>query len=143
MSSAQQFQEQIVSLVRAFGWHRPLQTPCGQPVAIAEAHALLALSQTSGLTQNQLAQTLNLSRSTVSRLVSKLVERGWIEKRPSENDGRAVNLSLTAIGTKKAAELAEARQKKLSSIWDNLSPDQQQRLTAALQDLMEAIHVQK
>lgn len=38
------FQEQMIGLMRAFGLHKPDQTPCGQPVAVAEAHALMVLT---------------------------------------------------------------------------------------------------
>ena len=51
------------------GWHRPDTTPCGRPVPIAEAHALLELSRTDRLTQQELAASLNLQKSTVSRIV--------------------------------------------------------------------------
>jgi DNA-binding MarR family transcriptional regulator len=65
-------QEQLVALIRAFGLHRPDQTPCGQPVAVAEAHALMELAQGAPLSQNDLAARLQLEKSTVSRLVGIL-----------------------------------------------------------------------
>jgi hypothetical protein len=37
-------QEQLIALIRVFGLHRPDQTPCGKPVAVAEAHALMEWS---------------------------------------------------------------------------------------------------
>jgi len=40
-----ELQERMIGLIRAFGLHRPDETPCGQPVAVAEAHALLELSR--------------------------------------------------------------------------------------------------
>ncbi len=45
------YQENLVALTRAFGWHRPSTTPCGKPVPIAEAHALLELSKVESLTR--------------------------------------------------------------------------------------------
>ena len=33
----------MIGLVRAFGLHKPDETPCGQPVAVAGAHALMEL----------------------------------------------------------------------------------------------------
>jgi hypothetical protein len=35
-----ELQERMIGLVRAFGLHKPDETPCGQPVAVAGAHAL-------------------------------------------------------------------------------------------------------
>lgn len=142
MNNSQQFQEQIVALTRAFGWHRPMSTPCGKPVTIAEAHTLLALSQCAPLTQKELGKQLRLAKSTVSRVVAKLISRQWLEKNVHPVDKRATSLFLTALGIEKAQELADARQAKLEGIWGKLSAKQQTRLTIALNDLMEAIDAQ-
>ena len=100
----------MVSLTRAFGWPRPAETPCGSPVPISEAHALLELSRGSALTQKQLAIALNLRKSSVSRVTSNLMKRGWIEKKRNGEDGRAWDVSLTSAGKEAAASLARARQ---------------------------------
>ena len=142
MDGSQQFQRQIIHLVRAFGWHRPMMTPCGLPVSIAEAHAIMILSQNDLITQNQLCASLNLSKSTVSRLVGKLVKRGWVNKQKDKIDRRAVQLSLTVVGIKKAEELARARRQKLNSIWNHLSVFEQNQLSSALGNLLKAVHAQ-
>jgi hypothetical protein len=38
-----ELQERILGLVRALGLHKPDERPCGQPVAVAGAHALMEL----------------------------------------------------------------------------------------------------
>ena len=43
---------------------RPDRTPCGQPVTVAEAHALIELSSEPGLSQNGLAARLQLEKSS-------------------------------------------------------------------------------
>ena len=35
----------MTALVRAFGLHRPEETPCGEPITVAEAHTLIDLSE--------------------------------------------------------------------------------------------------
>ncbi|MDQ4001057.1 MAG: hypothetical protein M3283_08695 [Actinomycetota bacterium] len=35
-----ELQERMIGLVRAFGLHKPDETPCGQLVAVAGVHAL-------------------------------------------------------------------------------------------------------
>lgn len=140
MTATDQFQAQIVALTRAFGWHRPMSTPCGKPVSIADAHALLELSQGVPLTQNELAKRLNLSKSTVSRLVTNLAKRGWVARTRNALDGRAVDLMLTEAGETVAAELAEARQKKMAGILEQISAEHHPQIQSALQTLLEAIH---
>ncbi len=134
------FQERMVVLTRAFGWHRPGETPCGRSVPIAEAHALLELSRTPRLTQQELAERLNLQKSTVSRLVSNLHERGWIHRHRCERDRRAYELSLSDSGTAAAADLAEARGKKMAGVLSQVPPSQRGHVLAALDTLIEAIH---
>jgi len=133
-------QEHMVELTRAFGWHRPGSTPCGQPVPIAEAHALLELSKSPGITQRDLAAVLNLRKSTVSRVVSNLEKRKWVVRARSESDGRAVEVSLTDDGTKAAAELAAARQAKMVGILDRIPEADRATVLDALRTLIEAIH---
>ncbi|MEZ4709153.1 MAG: helix-turn-helix domain-containing protein [Caldilineaceae bacterium] len=84
------FQEKMIALVRAFGWHRPAETPCGQPVTIAEAHALLEIARADGISQNELTVSLNLAKSTVSRLISKIERRGWVQRQQNEQDRRGL-----------------------------------------------------
>ncbi len=42
--------EQLIAFIRAFGLHRPEQTPCREPVSVAEAHALMELTRGEVLT---------------------------------------------------------------------------------------------
>ncbi len=69
-------QERMISVIRAFGLHRPDQTPCGRPVSVAEAHALMELTREAPLLQKDLASRLRLEKSTVSRLVGAMERRG-------------------------------------------------------------------
>ena len=64
--------ESVVAFVRSFGLHKPDQTPCGQPVAVAEAHALTDLAAFRPMRQGELAARLRLEKSTVSRLVRQM-----------------------------------------------------------------------
>ena len=133
-------QAHMVELTRAFGWHRPGSTPCGKPVPIAEAHALLELSKSPGLSQRHLAAALNLRKSTVSRLVSSLEKRRWIVRARSESDRRVFEVSLTDEGRLAAEELAAARQAKMAGIVDRIPEADRSAVLDALQTLIEAIH---
>lgn len=133
------FQERIITLVRAFGWHRPAETPCGQPISIAEAHALLEISRTDGISQNELAVSLNLAKSTVSRLVSKIVKRGWVRREQNQLDRRAYQLYLTGQGEQIARELSAARQAKMTSIVEYIPESQRDDVLASIDILIQAI----
>lgn len=134
------FQERLVALTRAFGWHRPGETPCGKAVPIAEAHALLELSREARLNQQELAARLNLRKSTVSRLVSRLHQRGWIDRRKNPDDRRAFDVTLTSAGAGAAADLAVARGTKMSGVLSKIPLSERAVVLGALETLIEAIH---
>lgn len=79
-------QRRFVAFVRAFGLHRPEQTPCGAPVAVSEAHALSVIDEHGPLPQNNLAHHLQLAKSTVSRMLDQLERRGWVQRSTSDDD---------------------------------------------------------
>jgi DNA-binding MarR family transcriptional regulator len=132
-------QEQLIALIRAFGLHRPDQTPCGEPIAVAEAHALMELAHGVPLSQNDLAARLQLEKSTVSRLVGILERRGWIARGRSAQDGRARELRLTGTGRQMAAGLAEARRAKFARVFDAIPEAERAVVLESLQILVEAM----
>lgn len=140
MLTEQALQEQLIAFIRAFGLHRPEQTPCGEPVSVAEAHALMELNRGEVLTQNALAQRLGLEKSTVSRLVGILERREWITRRRSPHDARAMELHLTDAGQRASAQLAQARQAKFARLIAALPEAQRPHVIEALSLLVEALH---
>lgn len=130
----------IIAFVRAFGLHRPEQTPCGQPVTVAEAHTLIELSRQELLSQHNLTERLHLEKSTVSRLVGILEQRGWLERCRSQQDGRIFLLELTEAGQKAAAQLAQARQAKFARILAAIPAEAQPQVLSALDILLEALN---
>ena len=113
-----------MALVRSFGLHRPERTPCGRPVSVSEAHALLELAGGESLSQRELALRLRLEKSTVSRLVTQVEERGWIERARDPADGRALQVRLTPAGHHAAEELADARRAKFASVLEGIPDDE-------------------
>lgn len=132
-------QERIVALVRAFGLHRPAETPCGRPVPVSEAHALMELAGGQALAQGELAARLRLEKSTVSRLVGQLVAQGWVERRRDTSDGRALRLELTTAGRKAARELAAARRRKFARLLERIPEEERESVQHALEVLVEAM----
>jgi len=135
-------QDQKIALIRAFGLHRPDQTPCGQPIAIAEAHALIELGRAEPLSQNDLVVRLRLEKSTVSRLVHQMEQRGWIARRRSPRDGRMAQIELTDAGRVATRDLAEARRAKFARILAAIPEEQRASVLESLTILVEAMREQ-
>jgi len=134
------FQEEIVSLIRALGLHRPDQTPCGQPISVAEAQAMLELSRAQSLAQNSLATRLRLEKSTVSRIAAALEKRGWIERKRDPIDTRVLRLRLTPLGTRVAGNLAASRAAKFDAVFKAIPESRRAAVVESLSILSEALN---
>src|SRR5688572_1150003 len=139
MADERELQEAVAGFVRAFGLHRPDQTPCGQPVPVSEAHALGELARDGALRQSDLAQRLRLEKSSTSRLVTQLINRGWAERTPAPDDGRGVLVQLTPAGTNAAKRLAAARAARFSAALDRVPAGERANVLRALEILTEAM----
>jgi DNA-binding MarR family transcriptional regulator len=128
----------MLALVRSLGLHKLDETPCGQPVSVAEAHALLEIAREPGLTQNGLAVRLRLEKSTVSRIAGILERRGWIRRLRDERDARFVRLQPTRRGIAANATIAASRRAKFDRILAAIAPDRREAVVESLSLLIEA-----
>lgn len=135
---SQDLQHRMTALIRAFGLHRPDQTPCGQPLSPSEAHALSELAGSGPLSQKEMGARLRLEKSTVSRLVASLERRGWVERQPDPADGRAYLVGLTEAGRRLSGRLAAARAERYRGLLAAIPPEQQQAVMGALDVLVQA-----
>src|SRR4051812_46130782 len=67
-------------------------------LSIPQFDLLSTLTEREGLTQQELAHRLYVTKGNVSGLVDRLVEAGLVERRPIEGDRRSHALHLTARG---------------------------------------------
>jgi DNA-binding MarR family transcriptional regulator len=128
----------MVALVRSFGLHRPNETPCGRPIPVGEAHALMDLAG-GPLNHGELASRLRLDRSTVTRLVGQLEKRGWIRRKPDTTDRRVVLISLTRKGVQAAGRLAAARATKFDGLLTGIPKAKQAQVLEALSILVRSL----
>jgi DNA-binding MarR family transcriptional regulator len=135
-----EFQDAMVALIRTLGLHQPDRTPCGQPVSVAEAHAVLELSRNPGLSQNGLAARLRLEKSSVSRIVTALEKRGWVKRTRNAADSRIVHVHLTDDGRNAAANLAASRQAKFDRIFAAIPAGERDAVLKSLDTLLQVIH---
>jgi DNA-binding MarR family transcriptional regulator len=134
---ADELQSRIVAFVRAFGLHKPDETPCGAPIPVSEAHALAVLTEHGPLAQTDLARHLGLTKSTVSRLVDQLAGRGWVQRRPGA-DARRRLVGLTEQGATVAADVAGRRSARLARLLERIPEAERPAVLAALDALVEA-----
>jgi DNA-binding MarR family transcriptional regulator len=134
---AARLQQEVIGFVRAFGLLASDRTPCGQPLAPSDAHALTEIVSEDGLTQRELVDRLRLDRSSVSRLVDRLVARGWVE-RANGPDRRTVRLLPTSAGRRVAADVADARAKRFAALLEAVPVDRRDEVVDAIRLLTVA-----
>ena len=67
----------------------------------AQHDILMNISHQPGRSQQQLSDRLLVVKSNISALLKKMVERGLIERRKSDEDARIHELYLTPVGQNK------------------------------------------
>jgi MarR family transcriptional regulator, negative regulator of the multidrug operon emrRAB len=85
--------------------------------------ALLTIGAYPGHTIEQLRSPLGLSQPGALRLVERLEQEGWLERRAA-TEGRGAVLYLTQAGQKTTARLLAARDVSLQALLDPLSDSQ-------------------
>jgi DNA-binding MarR family transcriptional regulator/GNAT superfamily N-acetyltransferase len=83
-------------LVREFGFLRATLAETELPPSAV--HALVEIDAAGGMTARELGDCLLLEKSSVSRMLGKLIAGGLVHVGPGERDGRTKRLSLTRQG---------------------------------------------
>jgi DNA-binding MarR family transcriptional regulator len=93
-----------------------------------------------GCTQADVAETLNLDKSTISRKTARLIAQGFIQRRDDQNDHRSFHLYATdkAEETKKASVGAEERFYRYIQQQSNLTPEETETFLSLLSRLYDA-----
>lgn len=95
-------------------------------------HALLEIEARGSITAAQLAEFLGLDKSSVSRMVAKLVKNGEVDEQPCTDDARAKQLLLTAHGSRTVADIHAYGQMQVRTAMAQLNPSQQQAVAQGL-----------
>jgi DNA-binding MarR family transcriptional regulator len=100
-------------MVREFGFMQ--QTLAATDYPPSAVHTILEIGTGGPMTSGQLAELLHLEKSSVSRMVRKLIECGELKEMSDVDDARIKPLSLTPKGRRTLAELHEFGRRQVSS----------------------------
>jgi DNA-binding MarR family transcriptional regulator len=73
-------------------------------LTLAQFDVLMTLCHGDGITQQDLAERLLVTKANVVGLLDRVCAAGWVERRPDPEDRRANRIYLTDAGRKLAAE---------------------------------------
>ena len=104
----------------------------GGPLSLAEGRLVYELAQLGTSTARDLGAELGLDSGYLSRLLRGLEERGFLARRPSEEDGRQITLSLTPAGRDAFAAIDARSREEVGAMLGRRSGAERRRLAAAL-----------
>jgi DNA-binding MarR family transcriptional regulator len=124
-------------LVRELGFID--QTLAGTPYPPSAVHALIEIDRAPGITAAQLAGELLLDRSTVSRMLRKLVDAGEIREDQGAEDRRHKALSLTGKGRRTVGKIHEYGSAQVRDAFAYLDEREQEAVRLGLHTYAEAL----
>ena len=130
----------LVSLVRQKANMRITTALAQQQVkGLAPSHGdiLYALFTSGPLTMAEIATKIHRDKSTVTVLVTKLLQLGYVERRRDGTDGRVYVVSLTARGQALKPVFDAISAELLQTLYQGIRPQDQQTLLSVLLKIEE------
>jgi len=107
-------------------------------VSSVQYAALAVLERLPGASQSELGAELDLDRSTVADIVSRLDRRGVIERLPHDSDRRRYSLTLTKAGLAEVNRLRPLVVQANARLTEPLSAGELSTLRTLLERILEA-----
>jgi DNA-binding MarR family transcriptional regulator len=86
-----------------------------------------------------LAERLEITPGGVTRIITSLENKGYVERRISLDDRRNINVLLTSQGKKLVKKMRRAAIDIHREIFDQIDPSERETVAAAIQTLLNAL----
>jgi len=105
-----------------------------EPLGLTRAQwrVLSRINRMEGATQTELAAVLEIEKPTLGRLLDRLEEKSWIERRPDARDGRTKRVYLTAAVQPVLEQMYKVGDEILDAAVAGLSKAEAEQLRGAL-----------
>jgi MarR family transcriptional regulator, transcriptional regulator for hemolysin len=105
----------------------------------AQWAVLAKLERTEGLKQTELAEQMEMQPITLTRLIDRLCEQGWIERRGDDTDRRVNRLFLRKAARPLLGKLAGLRSELTATALEGINPADAHRLLTQLEAIKENV----
>lgn len=103
----------------------------------AQWAVLARVERTEGLKQTELAEQMEMQPITLTRLIDKLCDNGWIERRGDETDRRVNRLHLRKAARPLLAKLSGLRSEITTTALEGINPADAHRLLTQMEAIKE------
>lgn len=114
----------------------------GHDLSFMQWLILLKIREGVAVTASSLCRQMRHDNGALTRLLDQLEERGLIERQRSESDRRVVELTLTAVGRRKVAELLPLAVDGLNNAVASFSKAEFSELVRLLNKLVDTMRAQ-
>ena len=119
--------------------NRDPRVACEWGITITECHAMEQITKGGPCTINSLAAHLRLDKSTTSRTVANLVRKRFVRRDRHPEDGRAIQLVLTARGKRVASAVLAANEASYATMLERVRADERTELLDALRRIVTLV----
>lgn len=107
-------------------------------VTLPQYRALVVLASQGSKSVGELAEVLDVSQSTATRMCDRLVRKTLISRKRPDDNRRTVIVEITATGTELVAAVTRRRRADLRSILRKMPPESRASLVPALRAFADA-----
>jgi len=94
--------------------------------------ALTRIHRRPGVSQSELADMMEIEKAPAGRIVDRLEEKNWVERRAEPSDRRVNRIYLTELGARVHAAIAPLADTTVRDALAGLTPAEQSRLVALM-----------
>jgi MarR family transcriptional regulator, transcriptional regulator for hemolysin len=105
----------------------------------AQWAVLVKVERSEGMKQTELAELLEMQPITLTRLIDKLCDAGWIERRSDATDRRVNRLYLRKAGRALLGKMSGLRSELTATALDGINPADAHRLLNQLEQIKENV----
>ena len=138
LKQAATLRELLRTLIRKLGVLERSEAGCCD-MTLSQCNALIEVGRAGVLSVNQLADRLNLDKSTASRVSDKLVLDGQLLRQEDTNDRRYVVLKLTERGSRTYTNLENRMTAYFEEVIASVDPAERAAMLRGLQTLAAAL----
>lgn len=111
---------------------------CCCSVNKTQCFLIVEIGRKRGISVKELADILRIDKSGVSRLVEDLVQKEFVERKPSAEDRRFVTLNLLPKGQERFEKIEHDMYYRFKEVLEQIPEDKQEQVVEALKIYNEA-----
>ncbi|HDR7336675.1 TPA: winged helix-turn-helix transcriptional regulator [Bacillus anthracis] len=135
---AYQLRQMLQILIRRFGLLEKEGAQCCG-VSLIQSHILFEVQRQKNPSLNELASSLGLDNSTLSRHIQGLVNKDLVERTQSPTDRRYLSITLTPEGEKYENEIGKQMNTYIEEILSNVPKEKRMQVLESIDLILEAM----